>query len=409
MSAQEKGFFYKFFKDVSTLSVGSFFAQLVNLVSYFVFARIFNPDLFGFFGVFVAVYMVLSEVVNWKYDVAVMLPKKEIESIKLYHAAISIGVLIAFAVFVAITISDLMTNIKSDWYLLPILVFVIAFVQPITMWLNRSSKYVSISIARVIQALTNLSVGICLWKCGVDALNILVVAFISGYIVQAIFIITQAKINPTFLFNLDFNLMRTFRKFPQYSTWSSLVNNLSRQLPFFMLQPFFGTHLIGYLTFSLKILQSPFGLFSNAISQVFYRNASTIQEGNQLNKLFNRTFLISFLLGIIPTIVIALLGPSIFDLLFGEKWTMAGKLSQILIAWVFIGFIVQPLSSIIDIKQQLGWELKFNIIFLFVRAGALLIGILVNDFLLAITLVTAVGVVFNLILFLYIKFLVRHE
>src|SRR5690606_22321416 len=107
-------------------------------------------------------------------------------------------------------------------------------------------------------------------------------------------------------------------------------------------------------------------------------------------------------------LLILLIGPEIFRMVFTKEWLMAGKMSQYLILWIFSTAIISPVALLLDIKQKLNFELGYNASLLMLRIGALLAGVLLQDIYTALLLVCIVSVVMSFYL-LYCVLSLTHD
>ena len=73
-------------------------------------------------------------------------------------------------------------------------------------------------------------------------------------------------------------------------------------------------------------------MYTTAISQIYYKMASET-EHQHLKKETHKIILFSFLIGIIPTLIILFYGKDIFYLMFSGEWLASGKIAQYLILW----------------------------------------------------------------------------
>src|SRR5580704_15295476 len=70
----------KFISHVLTLITGNGLAQVVNVVGTLLLARLFAPDAFGSFALFVTVVSFLAVLGGARYELAIMLPEQDAEA-----------------------------------------------------------------------------------------------------------------------------------------------------------------------------------------------------------------------------------------------------------------------------------------------------------------------------------------
>ena len=75
--------------------------------------------------------------------------------------------------------------------------------------------------------------------------------------------------------------------------------------------------------------------------------------------------------GLLPILIVSLIGEELFSIIFGSQWSEAGRYTQILSFWCFSAFLVQPLAHLINIFEKQKEGLIINVIRLLVRIGTL--------------------------------------
>lgn len=149
-------------------------------------------------------------------------------------------------------------------------------------------------------------------------------------------------------------LFRKHKKFPIYSLPSEFVNRFSNQLPVFMLNHFVGVGAVGVYNLAMRMLGLPISFIGAAISNVFQQRATEdYHRTGSCRGIFIKTFKSLALISIIPTIVILLFGPDLFQWAFGDTWREAGVYSQLLVIMIMLRLIVSPLTYVIIISQKL--------------------------------------------------------
>jgi len=96
-----------------------------------------------------------------------------------------------------------------------------------------------------------------------------------------------------------------------------------------------------------------------------------------------------FLIGFPGFLVLFLFTPELFSFLFGLKWHEAGVIARILIPWLFLNFIVSPVSCITLVCSRQSPALLFTIVDSIVRVIALIIGGIRQDYLLSFYIISA--------------------
>src|SRR6266852_9405050 len=78
----------KFISNVLTLMTGNGLSQLINIGGTLILARLFAPDAFGSFALFVTLVSFLSVLGGCRYELAIMLPEKDEEAANVLFLAV---------------------------------------------------------------------------------------------------------------------------------------------------------------------------------------------------------------------------------------------------------------------------------------------------------------------------------
>ena len=93
-----------FLQKVTWLFSGLFLVQVINLSFALLLPKIYSPQNFSLFGIFISTVLIFSEIINLRLDQALMIPKNEEESIFIYKKAIKSATIISFIVSIGIGI-----------------------------------------------------------------------------------------------------------------------------------------------------------------------------------------------------------------------------------------------------------------------------------------------------------------
>ena len=111
-----------------TVAGGTFFSQIIPLAILPILTRLYSPEEFGTLALYIAFFSILSVVVTGRYEMAIMLPKKEKDAISLFQISFLFSFI--FSIFFLLVIlfnsesiiSFLKINSSVAWlYFLPFL------------------------------------------------------------------------------------------------------------------------------------------------------------------------------------------------------------------------------------------------------------------------------------------------
>lgn len=359
-------------KDTTTLLSGTVLAQVFTFVITILLTQYYSPEEFGQMAFFMATALIVIELSGARYETAIMLPKEHSQAQALLGLTSLLGIgttiitgLVVFlssgllAQFIETPIVDLLL-----W--LPLAVLLGSQLQATTTYLNRSSAYKSLAMVKLMQALFQGSISLLFGILGDWG----AMGFLYGYLAggAVALLVSLIKLLPM----LDRSHMhrgamlavaKEYSHFPRYSIGSSLLNNVSKQAPVYVLQYFFGAGVVGQFSLSYRMLATPVLLVSNSFSQIFLQRAAHLYAHSkaEFTALVKNTTRNLFLLGIAPIVFLSFFGADVFGFIFGDKWLDAGVYTQYLAPWVLLTFIVVPISLVLDITGKLKQELVYNI------------------------------------------------
>lgn len=361
-----------FFANILTLMTGTSIAQAVPIGLSPILTRIYTPDDFGVFALYVAIVSVVCVIVTGRYEVAIMLPKKDSDAANivilsmLISVAVSLLVLAIVFVFNKDIVLILGNPAISLWlYFIPISIFLSGMYQSLNYWCNRNKQYKRISLSNITQSsssvATQIMFGISQWKSGG-----LIVGNILGSLIGVFSLLKMAgsslvQHKEDLCVKDVIENAKRYKKFPLFS-WGALLNNAATQVPVFIISKLFGASVTGFYGMAFKILNMPLSLISGAISQVMFQRVSTLSNEHPelLRSFVLKIFLFLVVMAIPMVLVLTLYGEDIFAWIFGSAWAVAGYYASILSIALAVKFSVSPLSCVLmldhNLKKGVLWQ-----------------------------------------------------
>lgn len=376
-----------FISGVIVLLGGTAGAQALLLIASPLLSRIYSPSAFGELAVFMSLTTIGASFCTLRYEQAIAIPENIEDSKKLTLIAISLAGIISCAILTSTLmltneISQILKISPLTLYAIPLGVFIAGTIQSLTAFTIRKKHFSTAAYSKVKQSITTILIQVSLFKIGTHAL-------IFGQMIgQGIGILSLTK-----SFNSSssgvkkstaLELVSRFRKFPLYSTFGAVANSIGSQLPPIMLIALFSPHAAGLYALANRVLAGPMAIIGQAIGGAFQANAAEKnREGNLgdlVDSITNRLAMISA----IPTALLILFAPDIFQFIFGTEWRESGVMAQWMAPWLFFVFISSPISTIYEITERQGFGAAYNILLLALRAIALLYGYQNNSLIVAI-------------------------
>ncbi|MDO6563999.1 oligosaccharide flippase family protein [Amphritea sp. 1_MG-2023] len=361
----------EFSRNVLTLITGASIAQAIPIAISPILTRIYTPEDFGILSLFATISAVFGSIVNGRYELAIMLPKKDSDAINLLVLGFAICAVISFLLgFIVFFLNENIRNLLGNqeiefWlYFVPVAVFLTGVFNLLNYYNVRNKYYKDIRNAAVsksiVGAASQLSIGVL--KGGV-------VGLITGQL------LSQLVANSRLIKNLGrkkiavsvnkikiIALAKKYKDFPRFTLWAGLFNTLSQNINNVIISMFYGLSTLGYYSFTERVLGMPASLIGSAIGKVYFQEASKEQQetGSAYNSFISASKKL-VLIGLPFYFVLYFVVEDIFYYVFGSDWLVAGSYAKIMVPFFMVRFVVSPLTvtNQINKKNKLGmiWQL----------------------------------------------------
>jgi O-antigen/teichoic acid export membrane protein len=380
-----------FNKHVFTLVMGTSLAQMLTFAAYPLVSRLYSPDEFGVFGVFISISGMIALIATGRYELAIVLPDEEKEAKKLLNLSFIINGLVsvlALLVVLIIWVCNVSygTAYEPLTYLLwlaPPVIFLTSASNIFQNWFIRQKKYRLLSYSKIIQALVNNSLIIALAYTTAKHFG-LVAGFGLAMLLVVVYFLAQfrrfftQKIDSK---NITFkHIAQKYIAFPKANTWHALSDVFQSQGIIYFIAIFFSSGIVGLYAFAIRILQAPMMLIINSISQVFYQSAAEMhRSGQSIVPMLKSTVQKISLISIPFLLILMLFGPDLFAFFFSEKWRASGEFARILAPWLCLDFVrygIAQLPLVLGkVRQMMYWSIFGNLM----MAGSMCAGALIFD------------------------------
>ncbi|MDY6143824.1 MAG: oligosaccharide flippase family protein [Arcanobacterium sp.] len=357
-----------FVRNVVTLAGGTALAQAVGLAFAIVLAWLYSPHDFGIFGVFYAIGAFGSSVFTLKYDLAVVLPKSDVEAKMLSWIASACVLMTSIvAAVILVIINPWMRQVYGSsamawWPVLGALLgFLFAETYNTQYWLNRRGMYRAIAQNNVLQTFAAGACQLGLFFAAGDFRGLI----IGQLMAQAIALVTMKIRAGRYLYSSlpddapQFrDVIRKYREMPLLNLPTAVVNSgSSNGLP--LTVGLRGSETLGQFNQAWKIMYVPAVLFTSSVTQVFYREMANTAPSS-LYRLTKKTISKLAIVAIGPFILLALIAPTLFPLVFGPQWVEAGQLSRYITPWTYMMVVTAPLANLFIVTKNQGILLAYS-------------------------------------------------
>lgn len=362
-------------RHMLVLAAGSGAAKAVGLVTAPVITRLYSPEQYGLFMLFMASIALLAPLGSLRYSAALPLPRHERSAVALLCACFMLlaGFVVLLAVLFSFWAEPLFGLLSARalvpyWPLFLLAVASAGLYEILTNWSLRRKAFRTMVKAEVSQALLGSTFKIALAMAALQRIGL----FVGHVIAQwTACLLLAASAWPAArrhlrrpVLRLSGRMVARYRAFPTYRLPSQLLLNFGQQAPLLFVSAIYGTAMAGQLGLALMALAIPLALIGQTTGQAYYAEIARIGPGNpqRIREISRGVMLRLLCLGAVPTVVLLASGPWLFPLVFGAKWHDAGVFASILAVYLLAQFVANPLGHALNVFDKQHIYLRLNVV-----------------------------------------------
>jgi O-antigen/teichoic acid export membrane protein len=339
-------------------------AQAFPFVAAPLLTRLYSPVEFGSFGLFMALVAVLTIVATGRFEAAVLLPGDEDDAaqlvvlVALFTTGVSLLVLMAALLWheplgLAFGAADL-----SSWiYWVPGTVLLTGTYQALNYWFNRRREYQLLAVNRIWRAIVTVALSLVFGFVWPVHQGLIIAVAVGQGVATALFTLRWCRERRAHGWRLApsrvYAMGRRYVRFLRYSVVGDTVNSIAGQMPVFILGTFFGPMVVGQYSLTQRVCSGPSTIVAAAIGDVFRQQASEdIQRTGNCRSVWLRTFKLLLVLSIPGYAVVFVAAPTLFPLLFGPEWQMAGSYARVLTPFFMLSFTASILGRTLTVAER---------------------------------------------------------
>ena len=353
------------FKNISTLVVGTFLAQLIPVFLQGFLRRIYPKEDFGVYAVFLSITGIFMVVASFRIEMAVVLPRKKVEAVNLAFAGFFLSFLFCLLCLLAILIFFdpllILLNLQPQHgfmlYYLPPAIFFFSSYQVMNYYLVRFKAYREISVNKISRRVAEGVSQIALGLAGILQTG-LILGNMAGHLTNNITgwyqILKKGFSLRLYSWRRQWELVWKYREFPVFNMIPAFLNALCMHLPLLFVNSFYSPEATAYFDLARWVLVFPASILTLSISQVLLQ---AISEKNNKKQSFRqdmqRLILFLAILGAGMVILTLLWAPSLFALYAGDDYYTSGIFAQVIVPGAALKLIVSPLTSIFTALKRI--------------------------------------------------------
>ena len=360
-----------FLRDVFAVSSGSAVSQVLAIAASPILMRIYSPAELGIQAICISILFV-GVIGSMRYNQAIPLPEKLDESIRITFLALFVlavmTILVGFCLHLFIKDIAAFTKAPKIIEFIGLLIVIFLFIGTSEILLSitlRLKKFRRLGQAQIAQTLVQLGYQVIVGLNDPTAQSLvegMLFGNLAAIIVYTLGIYASFKLMPRINLSELRRVAVAYSKFPLLASPSSLINGASIQATPLLLAAFYSPEVVGLLALAQRVIGLPVTTIGYGVSQVFFQRSAEVQNQTpaELLALYTKAARALLVISILPITVLALTGPQVFSIIFGERWSDAGLYASLLAPMFISQFVVSPLSTIMAVisaqKQQLMWD-----------------------------------------------------
>ncbi|MCK5538427.1 MAG: oligosaccharide flippase family protein [Bacteroidales bacterium] len=373
----------EFSRNVLTLMTGTTIAQAIPISISPILTRIYTPEDFGMFALYMSVASIISVVATGRYELAIMLPKKDEDAVNIVALSIIISFFVSFIAFLIVyifntQITNLLGNPEiSNWlYFIPVTVLLTGVYQSCNYWSNREKQYKRLAVNRVIRsgttATTNLGMGFGgFGSSGLILGGVLGQGVATSILGRMVWCEDKGLVENISKLKM-FAMIRKYKKLPMFNLPNAVIDGFRLSGISILIAKFFATATLGQFALAWKMVQIPMSLIGSSLSQVFFQKISSANKSD-LNSIVKKFMIKASLIALPIFLIIYFFAADIFMIVFGENWKLAGESASAMAPWLFLNFISMPMANVFIVLNKQEIVLVVSIFYMLVPIIILLI------------------------------------
>ena len=346
------------FQNITKLAFGEGLGRIISFAVAPLLTRIYSPDDMGVLAVYTSLIAMVVPFSTCRYSLAIPVCKSEKTAVNLMMSCFTILLAGTLLLFFLLEIAgyDLLEflNMKilwQYWYLLPVGFLCHGLYEICSQYSIRKKTLTALAKATVIQKITG-----SLFKIGLGLLSFKPVGLLIGdlmtqtggltVLLRSYWSDLRANIHSISCSRMSYALKR-YWKFPFYRVPSQILLAAAGSLPVMYFAYQFDTKVTGQIGIARTMLSIPVTFIGHSVGKAYFAEIARLGN-NKTEEIYTLTVSIVkklFLVSLLPFLLVILLGPWIFETVFGSQWYDSGIYARLFAIYLIFQFIYSPISE----------------------------------------------------------------
>lgn len=371
-------------RSVAVLTGGTAFAQGLMVVALPFLTRLYSPEDFSVLAVYASIIGIVTVVSCLRYNIAIPLPKDDIDGFALLGVALLATCTVSFLCVIPIAFAPKATarligqpELQPHLWMIPLGVFIASAYNALQYWASRKKKFSIVTRTRITRAIG----GVCT-QLGLGLGSPSPFGLTFGHMVYGglgIFGLLRnlgredRDLVSKFSCKNLFVQAKKYHQFPLFSVPEALFNTAGAQLPIIAIAALVVGPEGGFLFLAMRVIGLPMGLVGGSVGQVFLAEAPEKLRDKTLAAFTYQTMWRLFQTGAPTMLIIGLISPLAFPMIFGSEWARAGWLVLWMTPWFILQFVSSPVSIVMHVLSRHRTAMSLQLFGLLCRVGSILI------------------------------------
>jgi O-antigen/teichoic acid export membrane protein len=360
--------------------------QAITFLSLPILSRLYTPEAFGGWALFVSAAIMLGTIATLRYELAVVLPRRDGTAASLVGAGFAASLVTALLAALALPLiarwmigPDDARTIGPLLWLLPVFVLAAAAYQLGLAWCTRRDAFGVYSLGQfTLPAATALGQALAA-LAGFDTAGGLILGSVLGYVAGALLLWSFSAAGDGAILlrglapaRIGANARRYY-KYPAFMTPYTLLSAARDRAIYFLLGGYVGGRATGFYAMAQRFTNIPNSLVAGAIRPVFFQFAARRELAGMAPMV--AAIMAALLVLAVPNLIVFLFfaGP-ILGLLFGQEWVAAAPFASLLAVPAVPLLLGNWMDRVFDISNRQGLAFRLEAIFSVVTLAALFTG-----------------------------------
>lgn len=366
----------RYWMDIAHQVSGNAMAQAIGVLAMPVVTRLYTPEDYSILSLFMQIVFFINILITFRYEYFINLSKNKYRASNTIKTIITIGftmlpIILIILYFGGNIISEQLNNKSIVNYLIvsPFLALLISIsiaFQFMSQWLE---NYKVSGRSEIVNKFGVMIFSIILYFIFESAWG-LVLATICGYTMKVVYLykflngkLIDKYINVKKRINIYKKVAIKYGAQSSSMVFSNILLTFTATIPSVFILKEYGSFELGQFALVNATLYLPSSLIGSAIGQVYYQRASkNHSQGKGFNDLWKTTAKKLMIISLPIYIIISMISPWVYPLIFGNQWYMAGEMASIISIAAFFSMTTTPLDKAYLIVNAWKYIMIFNIL-----------------------------------------------